>query len=194
MAKKTVAELLAAGKKNQKKRSKLPTDKEIIDETVDIIERIVTSPGPPVTISDRSPVYEFLFGSETASMPDGRIPLIPTIPPGTVVPQAVRDWISEEFQFPGPSPRPRPIKPIKPKPIRTDPQLINDEILRIELQNANGRARKRNGQFKKGWDQRRVMKMAQKECTKERERLGLCKRKSTRKGQRRKTARRAYKR
>lgn len=180
----TVAELLAAGKKRRKKRKKkqskirarLPTDKEILDETVDIIEKIVTSPGPPVTISPRSPIHELLFGSETVTLPDGRIPLIPTIPPGTVVPQVVRDWIREEFQFPGSTGRP---KPIKPKP-RTDPQIVNDEILAIELQNANGRARKKNGQFKKGWDQRRVMRVAQKECTRERERLGLCKRKRKR--------------
>lgn len=92
--------------------------------------------------------------------------------------------------------QPPVIRPPQPKtpPTRTDPQLVNDEIMRIELANANGKARKKNGQFKKGWDQRRVMRFAQKECTKERERLGLCKRKSTRKGQRRKTARRAYER
>lgn len=57
---------------------------------------------------------------------------------------------------------------------RSDKQLVNDQILRNELKTVNGRARKKNGQFKKGWDQRRVMRLAQKECTRERHRLGLC--------------------
>jgi len=80
----------------------------------------------------------------------------------------------------------------KPKRKRSAKQMMNDSIQADALKSINKRARKKDGSFKKGWDQRRVMRLAQKECTKERERLGLCKRKSTRKGQRRKTARRAY--
>ena len=80
----------------------------------------------------------------------------------------------------------------KPKRKRSPKQMMNDSIQADALKSINKRARKKDGSFKKGWDQRRVMLLAQKECTKERERLGLCKRKSTRKGQRRKTARRAY--
>jgi hypothetical protein len=80
----------------------------------------------------------------------------------------------------------------KPKRKRSEKQLMNDSIQADALKSINKRARKKDGTFKKGWDQRRVMLLAQKECTKERERLGLCERKSTRKGQRRKTARRAY--
>jgi len=80
----------------------------------------------------------------------------------------------------------------KPKRKRSPKQMMNDSIQADALKSINKRARKKDGSFKKGWDQRRVMRLAQKECTKERERLGLCKRKSTRKGQRRKTARRAY--
>lgn len=64
------------------------------------------------------------------------------------------------------------------------------------FRNANAKARKKNGELRAGFDQRRIALMAQRECTKERQRLGLCdkpmKRKSTRKGQVRKTARRAY--
>ena len=79
---------------------------------------------------------------------------------------------------------------------RSDKQLVNDQIMRVAVKNANTKARKKNGQLKKGMTQKKIMKMAQLECTKERQRLGLCKKpmrkKSTRKGQVRKTARRAY--
>ena len=77
---------------------------------------------------------------------------------------------------------------------RSDKQLVNDQIMRVAMKNANARGRKKNGQLKKGMTQKRIMKMAQLECTKERQRLGLCKKKGTRKGQVRKTARRAYER
>ena len=75
---------------------------------------------------------------------------------------------------------------------RSDKQLVNDQIMRVAMKNANARGRKKNGQLKKGMTQKRIMKMAQLECTKERQRLGLCKKKGTRKGMRRKTARRAF--
>lgn len=86
----------------------------------------------------------------------------------------------------------------KVKKPRSDKQLVNDQILRVAMENANTRGRKKNGQLKKGMTQKRIMKMAQLECTRERQRLGLCdkpmKKRSTRKGQVRKTARRAYER
>ena len=70
------------------------------------------------------------------------------------------------------------------------------KIQSTAFRNANAKARKKNGELRAGFDQRRIALMAQRECTKERQRLGLCdkpmKRKSTRKGQVRKTARRAY--
>ena len=85
-----------------------------------------------------------------------------------------------------------------PKSIRTDAQLINDEIMRMGMKEANEKARKKNGDLKKGMTQKKIAKMAQLFCSKERQRLGLCKKpmrkKSTRKGQVRKTARRAYER
>lgn len=81
---------------------------------------------------------------------------------------------------------------------RTDAQLINDEIMSRAMTNANQKARKKNGDFKKGMNQTTIARMAQKECTAERKRLGLCdddmKKKGTRKGQVRKTARRAFER
>lgn len=60
---------------------------------------------------------------------------------------------------------------------RSDAQLVNDQIQSNSLSAINKRARKKNGQLKKGWTQKKIMRLAQKECTKERERLGLCKRK-----------------
>jgi hypothetical protein len=69
------------------------------------------------------------------------------------------------------------------------------KIQSTAFRNANAKARKKDGTLRAGYDQSRIARMAQKECTKERERLGLCekpKRRSTRKGQVRKTARRAY--
>jgi hypothetical protein len=62
-----------------------------------------------------------------------------------------------------------------PTRVRTDNQLINDEIMRNGMKDANTRARKKNGQLKKGMTQKKIAKMAQLYCTKERQRLGLCK-------------------
>lgn len=59
--------------------------------------------------------------------------------------------------------------------VRTDKQLINDQIMRNGMKDANTRARKKNGQLKKGMTQKKIAKMAQLYCTKERQRLGLCK-------------------
>jgi hypothetical protein len=69
------------------------------------------------------------------------------------------------------------------------------KIQSTAFRNANAKGRKKDGSFRSGYDQSRIARMAQKECTKERQRLGLCekpKRRSTRKGQVRKTARRAF--
>lgn len=72
------------------------------------------------------------------------------------------------------------------------------KIQSTAFRNANAKARKKNGELRAGFDQRRIAQMAQRECTKERQRLGLCdkpmRKKSTRKGQVRKTARRAFER
>lgn len=59
---------------------------------------------------------------------------------------------------------------------RSDKQLINDEIMRTGMREANNKARKTNGQLKKGMTQKKIARMAQRYCTKERERLGLCER------------------
>jgi hypothetical protein len=57
---------------------------------------------------------------------------------------------------------------------RTDAQLINDEIMSTAMKNANKKARKQNGDLKKGMTQTKIARLAQKECTAERRRLGLC--------------------
>lgn len=85
--------------------------------------------------------------------------------------------------------------PAKPRKV-TKKMRQQRAIQSKAFRNANAKARKKNGELRAGFDQRRIALMAQRECTKERQRLGLCekpmKRKSTRKGQVRKTARRAY--
>ena len=52
--------------------------------------------------------------------------------------------------------------------------------------NANAKGRLQNGSFRSGYDQSRIARMAQKECTKERIRLGLCEDPKKKKGRRRK--------
>jgi hypothetical protein len=83
----------------------------------------------------------------------------------------------------------------KPRKV-TKKMRMQRKIQSKAFRNANAKARKKDGTLRAGFDQRRIALMAQRECTKERQRLGLCKkpmkRKSTRKGQVRKTARRAY--
>ena len=48
------------------------------------------------------------------------------------------------------------------------------KIQSTAFKNANARGRKKDGTFRSGYDQRRIALLAQKECTKERQRLGLC--------------------
>ena len=92
-----------------------------------------------------------------------------------------------------------PARPVQKKPRKVTKKMKQQRKIQSNaFRNANKKARKQNGELRAGFDQRRIALMAQRECTKERERLGLCekpkKRKSTRKGQVRKTARRAYER
>jgi len=168
------------------KGSDLPTDKEIAEGIEEIAKWWLTTPGVPIGMTPQSPLWEPLFGSQTTSVVEG-VPLTQTsaVMPGTVIPQFLRQAIAN-LQFPDRPPR-------KPR-VRSPKQKVNDKIQSVALTAVNKMARKKDGSFKKGWSQKKVMRLAQKECTKERERLGLCERKSTRKGQKRKTARRAYER
>jgi hypothetical protein len=90
-----------------------------------------------------------------------------------------------------------PARPAAAKPRKVTSKMKKQRKIQSNaFRNANAKARKKDGTLRAGFDQRRIALMAQRECTKERQRLGLCdkpmKRKSTRKGQVRKTARRAY--
>lgn len=92
-----------------------------------------------------------------------------------------------------------PARPAAAKPRKVSKKMKQQRKIQSNaFRNANAKARKKDGTLRAGFDQRRIALMAQRECTKERQRLGLCekpkKRKSTRKGQVRKTARRAYER
>ena len=78
-----------------------------------------------------------------------------------------------------------PSLPNIPKP-RTRKKTKRDRILSRELKIMNKRARKKNGSFKAGWSQRKIMQMAQKATKK------IMGKGGTKKGQVRKTARRAY--
>lgn len=94
------------------------------------------------------------------------------------------------------------ISQITEKPVRRRTRKVTKKMRQQRkiqskaFRNANAKARKKDGTLRAGFDQRRIAKMAQRECTKERQRLGLCekpmRKKSTRKGQVRKTARRAF--
>lgn len=85
--------------------------------------------------------------------------------------------------------------PAKPRKV-TKKMRQQRKIQSKAFRNANAKARKKDGTLRAGFDQRRIAQMAQRECTKERQRLGLCdkpmKKRGTRKGQVRKTARRAF--
>ena len=72
--------------------------------------------------------------------------------------------------------------PIKAK--RTRKKTKTDRTMSSCLKQANARGKLKNGKFRKGWDQSRIMTYAHKLCRKE---MG------TKKGMVRKTARRAYK-
>ena len=90
----------------------------------------------------------------------------------------------------------RPVLATVSKPRKVTKKMrMQRKIQSTAFKNANAKGRKVNGEFKKGFDQAKIARIAQKECTKERQRLGLCekpKKKGTRKGQVRKTARRAF--
>ena len=90
----------------------------------------------------------------------------------------------------------RPLLATVSKPRKVTKKMrMQRKIQSTAFKNANAKGRKVNGEFKKGFDQAKIARIAQKECTKERQRLGLCekpKKKGTRKGQVRKTARRAF--
>ena len=170
-----------AHKKIAKKVKDLPSDKEIAEGINELAKIWLTTPGLPGSATPQAPWWDPLLGSTTTRVVEG-VPLTqtPWVPPGTVVPEFLRQAI-RDLQFP---------KQARPKPrVRSPKQRVNDKIQSVALTAVNKRARKKDGSWKKGWNQKRVMREAQKKCTKERERLGLCKPKRKR---RRKSSRSSY--
>ena len=189
MARKTVAELLAAAKKkrDQIQKEAIATVKDLpgvskipaVRAGVAIAEGLTAMENAVIDrIADKA--IEDFAGLQIGPGQRTRREFDPNNP--------ITRLLQDRLQFDT-----EPSRMEKKPRIRSDKQMVNDEIQSIALKSINRRARKKDGSFKKGWSQKKVMRLAQKECTKERERLGLCKRKSTRKGQVRKTARRAYK-
>ena len=81
------------------------------------------------------------------------------------------------FFFTTPSPRrvPIPARPAQKKPRKVTKKMKQQrKIQSTAFRNANAKARKIDGTLRAGYDQRRIALMAQRECTKERQRLGLC--------------------
>ena len=78
-------------------------------------------------------------------------------------------------------------RPAAPKPRKVTKKMKQQrKIQSTAFKNANAKGRLQNGTFRAGFDQSRIARMAQKECTKERIRLGLCDDPKKKKGRRRK--------
>jgi hypothetical protein len=79
---------------------------------------------------------------------------------------------------------------IKSSPAAAKPRKVTKKmkqqrkIQSIAFTNANAKGRLQNGSFRAGFDQSRIARMAQKECTAERIRLGLCDDPKKKKGRR----------
>lgn len=171
MAKKSLEQLLREAKKRQKSRAR--TLKRTQDAQKDI-PRIPLGVVGPLTSGLRNPTLAeaaqlaftnrileaaLIAGLEGQSI-GSAVDSEPNITPQEI-PQVVREL--RPAKRGGKTPR-----------TRSDKQLINDAIQSDAFKAVNKRARKKDGSYKKGWDFRRVALMAQKECTKERQRLGLC--------------------
>ena len=84
------------------------------------------------------------------------------------------------------------ISQITAAPVATKPRTVTKKMKQQRkiqsnaFRNANSKGRLQNGQFRAGFDQSRIARMAQKECTAERIRLGLCDDPKKKKGRRKK--------
>lgn len=126
------------------------------------LAEVVNNPGVTVTAAEVKAIND----PKKRMTPQGRI----------VKAQSGRDVISRSGQFTNMG-IPLPVK-------RTRKKTKMDRTMSSCLKQANAKARKINGKFKKGWDQARTMSYAHKLCRREN---------GTKKGMVRKTARRAYK-
>lgn len=159
MAKKpTIGDILKRAKKESQKKQKQAVlkVKKVTDRTP-----IKGPPGLGVDIADLASriTQEIVNQASDIAFRDFQNVELPS--PGKQLPKTILPNVD---QMPG-----------KPTRVRTDNQLINDQIMRDGMQDANSKARKKNGQLKKGMTQKKIARMAQLYCTKERQRLGLCK-------------------
>lgn len=164
MAKKpTIGDLLKEGKKQAEK-----IRKQAVKKVSTVTDRLpIAGPiGLGVDIADLASQISLALvnqASEVAFQDLQNIPVVKKRSP-TILPN-IDQLNNLGFDAPAAAEVKRP---------RTDKQLVNDQIMRNGMKDANTRARKKNGQLKKGMTQRKVARMAQLYCTKERQRLGLC--------------------
>ena len=75
-----------------------------------------------------------------------------------------------------------PARPAAAKPRKVTKKMRQQRKIQSNaFRNANAKARKQDGTLRAGYDQQRIALMAQRECTKERQRLGLCEKPKKRK-------------
>jgi len=179
MGHKTLAEVLKAG---QKRRDRI--QRKAIKEVEDLIPPIF-GPGGKVAPHVARGIVEVEnalmdYAIDKLSAEAGHLQVGPPHRPvrKPFDPDNPITRFLQDLEFPGSTGPP----PKKPR-VRSPKQIVNDELQSVALTAVNIKARKKDGSFKKGWNQKRVMKEAQKKCTKERERLGLCKPKRKRKKQ-----------
>lgn len=124
-----------------------------------------------------SPVGQIMFDAAMDDMEKGIQPIFEAVPmaEGGLITSPTLALLGEAG--------PELVVPLA-KPKRTRKKTDYDRRLRRALNEINIKARLKNGSFRKGWDQSKVMKKAHKLARK----YGP----STKKGQVRKTARRAY--
>ena len=159
----TIGDLLKEGKKQAEK-----IRKQSVKKVSTVTDRLpIAGPiGLGVDIADLASQISLALvnqASEVAFQDLQNIPVVKKRSP-TILPNV--DQLNE-LRFDAP-------EVVEVKRPRTDKQLVNDQIMRNGMKDANTRARKKNGQLKKGMTQRKVARMAQLYCTKERQRLGLC--------------------
>jgi len=167
-------ELLAAAKKRQAKRKKITAKLKSIQQ--DIPRKIPGVPPWVTAVARRPETVDISQAAFTQQVNEAAnivaleylLEHMPAhqMPRSTFDPNNPITRLLQSLEFPERSPQARtPKQPRPPRP-RTDPQLINDEIQSTAFTAANKMARKKDGSFKRGWDQRRVAMMAQK--------LGYC--------------------
>jgi hypothetical protein len=155
----TIGDLLKEGKKRAQK-----IRKQSVTKVSKVTDRLpIAGPiGLGVDIADLASQISLALVNQASDMAFQDLQNVPLPRPKTILPNV--DQMPQTSQPGGVTVR-----------TRTDKQIVNDQIMRRGMKDANTRARKKNGQLKKGMTQKKIALMAQRYCTKERERLGLCK-------------------